>query len=158
MDAYKSYLGPKWSLMLLLIVVAALETGGVSLDEHLVKKGISSHTTLLIEAIAALAIIMLPHFVNVDLRSTVIRDLKSIKATELFAVTGIVALGTIIAYLLNESLKYHTTPVFRLTELTTNILFTGIIFFVVSQNKYSTMKLMAYIAMGCLALFTAYID
>lgn len=158
MDAYKSYLEPKLSLILLLIVVAALETGGVSLDEHLVKKGISPHTTLLIEAIAALAIIMLPHFVNTDLRSTVMRDIKTIKATELFALTGIVALGTVIAYLLNESLRYHSTPVFRLTEITTSILLTGIVFFAVSQNKYSTMKLMAYIAMGSLALFTAYID
>ena len=76
---YESYLKSTSALVILLLCIAALESGAVVFDGHLMKRGINPLSALLFEAIAAFSIVLIPFLFSKEMRIRFLMDYKRIR-------------------------------------------------------------------------------
>ena len=146
------YFKPTSSLIVIVFMIVLLETASVMLVHKLMKKGISSRTVLFFEVLAACIIVVIPTLLDKNSRNKLLIDYKKITVLEMIIFIMFSTFGIALIYLSNKVLLYHTASMFRTTEVKAMLLVSGIMFFALGNEVYTTKKLIYFICMGIFAV------
>lgn len=149
---YESYLKSTSALVILLLCIAALESGAVVFDGHLMKRGINPLSALLFEAIAAFSIVLIPFLFSKEMRIRFLMDYKRIRIEEMIIFVAIAFITVVLSYSANAILQFHSASKFRITEIIAGLLVSGLLFFAYSNEVYTAKKLGYFICMAFFAV------
>jgi len=154
MYKYVDYLATKKTFIaIILIILTLVGYLGLKLDRMLLDRGISVYGIMLIDLFIGSTIVLAPLLLNSN-RKDIENDIKKLRMSDIIKTILLMAVGTILGYVSDIGLKYHTPESLGIIDLIISFVFSGITFYFFSGENYTIYSVIAYILTIILAILS----
>ena len=154
MYKYVDYLATKKTFIaIILIILTLVGYLGLKLDRMLLDRGISVYGIMLIDLFIGSTIVLAPLLLNSN-RKDIENDMKKLRMSDIIKTILLMAVGTILGYVSDIGLKYHTPESLGIIDLIISFVFSGITFYFFSGENYTIYSVIAYILTIILAILS----
>lgn len=147
-DIMKSKLG----LVGTIVVGTLVGINATKVDQDILNKDISTLTILITEGVIVLSAILLTVAFIPKIRTKMISDIKKMTIHDITRLGVYALIGIILAFLANAVLINHGTNEVRLYQIIISLLITGLIYFLSSNKKITTKKIVFFIILSISAI------
>ena len=147
-DIMKSKLG----LVGTIVVGTLVGINATKVDQDILNKDISTLTILITEGVIVLRAILLTVAFIPKIRTKMISDIKKMTIHDITRLGVYALIGIILAFLANAVLINHGTNEVRLYQIIISLLITGLIYFLSSNKKITTKKIVFFIILSVSAI------
>lgn len=147
-DIMKSKLG----LVGTIVVGTLVGINATKVDQDILNKDISTLTILITEGVIVLSAILLTVAFIPKIRTKMISDIKKMTIHDITRLGVYALIGIIIAFVANSVLINHGTNEVRLYQIIISLLITGLIYFLSSNKKITTKKIVFFIILSISAI------
>jgi len=154
MYKYVDYLATKKTFIAIISIILTLVGYlGLKLDKMLLDRGISVYGIMLIDLFIGSTIVLAPLLLNSN-RKDIENDMKKLRMSDIIKTILLMVIGTILGYVSDIGLKYHTPESLGIIDLIISFVFSGITFYFFSGENYTIYSVIAYILTIILAILS----
>ena len=154
MYKYVDYLATKKTFIAIISIILTLVGYlGLKLDRMLLDRGMSIYSIMLIDLVIGSTIVLAPLLLNSN-RKDIENDIKKLRMSDIIKTILLMAVGTILGYVSDIGLKYHTPESLGIIDLIISFVFSGITFYFFSGENYTIYSVIAYILTIILAILS----
>ena len=154
MYKYVDYLATKKTFIAIISIILTLVGYlGLKLDRMLLDRGMSIYSIMLIDLVIGSTIVLAPLLLNSN-RKDIENDMKKLRMSDIIKTIILMGVGTILGYVSDIGLKYHTPESLGIIDLIISFVFSGITFYFFSGENYTTYSVIAYILTIILAILS----
>ena len=147
-DIMKSKLG----LVGTIVVGTLVGINATKVDQDILNKDISTLTILITEGVIVLSAILLTVAFIPKMRTKMISDVKKMTIRDITRLGAYALIGIILAFVANAVLLNHGANEVRLYQIIISLLITGLIYFLSSNKKITTKKIVLFIILSISAI------
>jgi hypothetical protein len=143
----------KTFIAIILIILTLVGYLGLKLDRMLLDRGISVYGIMLIDLFIGSTIVLAPLLLNSN-RKDIENDIKKLRMSDIIKTILLMVICTILGYVSDIGLKYHTPESLGIIDLIISFVFSGITFYFFSGENYTIYSVIAYILTIILAILS----
>ena len=142
----------KLGLVGTIVVGTLVGINATKVDQDILNKDISTLTILITEGVIVLSAILLTVAFIPKIRTKMISDIKKMTIHDITRLGVYALIGIILAFVANAVLINHGTNEVRLYQIIISLLITGLIYFLSSNKKITTKKIVFFIILSISAI------